>query len=225
MLILFDGEKERLGRLIRITDTLNLLKTNYLLITPKLPENISKRVKGDVIQIQNGLDPLITVNYLILNAITSLSNKCIAKKRCVRLNEELNDMPKIVEDLINYYEKIVTELVTSLKDTKQDKLAVGVISTPSLQLVAEVLSDLLINSGYLPIQLTLYTNISTLQQYVKLIISLITDVEESYSKEVLPPIFIKIPYREVRIKTDPLTASMYGLIILKALRHKLKASV
>jgi len=223
VLLYFDGEARRLGRLLRVIDTLNMLRTNYTLITPKIPEQFIKRARGDVIQTSEGVDPLIAINYLLLDSITTSRNTCLAEKRCGRLSEELKDMPSLINDFLSYYGVRLSTLINSLKELVGTGSVVALVSTPSLRIVSEVLSDYLSRCKIVPLSINYSINVMPIQGRIAKIITLVTDVEDAYVKELVPPIMVKVPIHELRIRTDPLTAPIYGLLLTKVITGSLSS--
>lgn len=196
--------------LIRILDQLNLTGYELMLTSfTQLTDVIKAKVRDDMLIILPTQD-ILQQHLLIGTAVSEFLNR--SGVRGHRLWYELTNLKPILKDLITRY---ASKLLEIKEFTKEPFI---IISTPSMLGPAEYIAY----HYNLPVPryLTSLYNVKYLTKYVKRVLLLSTDVEEFSVKEVRALKLSNIAdVYELRIKTDPLTAPIYGLILLITLNE------
>gem|GEM_PF-486597 len=194
--------------LIRVLDQLNLTDYEVMLLsfTP-LSDAVKARVRDDLL-ITVLTPDLLQQHILIGLAVSEFLNR--SGVRGYRLWYELTNLKPVLKDLIAGY---MSKLLEVREFAKEPFI---ISSTPSMLGPAEYVAYHY-NSPVPRYLITLY-NVKHYVRYVKKVLLISTDVEEFSVKEVRNLKLSNIAdVCELRVKTDPLTAPIYGLILLTAL--------
>lgn len=194
--------------LIRILDQLNLTGYEVMLLsfTP-LSDVVKARVRDDLLI--TVLTPDLLQQHLLIGlTVGEFLNR--SGVRGYRLWYELTNLKPVLKDLITEYMSKLLEVREFVKEPFM------ISSTPSMLGPAEYVAYHY-NSPIPRYLITLY-NVKHYIRYVKKVLLISTDVEEFSIKEVRSLKLSNIAdVCELRVKTDPLTAPIYGLILLTAL--------
>jgi len=194
--------------LIRLLDQLNLTGYEVMLVSPSpIPDNIRYKVREDLLLEIKSQD-LLLQHLLVGIAVSEYLNR--SGVRGSRLWYELSNLNEVLRDLLTKY-------IGKLYEIKKFTNDVFIItSTPSMLGPAEY-----ITYNYnvrIPRYLIPLNNVKHYIKYSKKVLITSTDVEEFSTKEVIGlKIKEAIEICELRIRTDPLTAPIYGLILSNAL--------
>jgi len=194
--------------LIRLLDQLNLTGYEVMLVSPSpIPDNIRYKVREDLLLEIKSQD-LLLQHLLVGIAVSEYLNR--SGVRGSRLWYELSNLNEVLRDLLTKY-------IGKLYEIKKFTNDVFIItSTPSMLGPAEY-----ITYNYnvrIPRYLIPLNNVKHYIKYSKKVLITSTDVEEFSTKEVIGlKIKEDIEICELRIRTDPLTAPIYGLILSNAL--------
>ncbi len=194
--------------LARVLDQLNLTGYDVMLISfGRLSDALRYKVSDDyLVELPN--NDLLYQHLIIGLVVSNYLDK--AGVRGSRLWRELSSLKEIVSDLISRY---VSKLMEIKEFTKEEFI---VTYTPSMMGVAE---DLAYNyAAGATRHLIPFNAVKQSVKYVKRILITSTDVEEYSVKEIRGmELSGAIKLCELRLRTDPLTAPVYGLMLTKAL--------
>lgn len=213
------AEKGTENSLIRLLDSTYYTGNNVLLITPTPIRMVKNRLRGQGLIVVNIRDKLLGEVML-----ASVSGYEIAKRlrredegrlRFNRLGIEIHDYTSIVDELVSIYRLQLEELKENI-----DKISL-IAYTPTMEPVAYLAQKLLLEKKRLVPLLELTRTISLLEEKLLekgLVLLFSTTVEEYSVKELLfKSMASRAKVLELKIRTDPLTAPIYGLILLLGL--------
>lgn len=213
------AEKGTENSLIRLLDSTYYTGNNVLLITPTPIQMVKNRLRGQGLIVVNIRDKLLGEVML-----ASVSGYEIAKRlrredegklRFNRLGIEVHDYTSIVDELVSIYRLQLEELKENI-----DKISL-IAYTPTMEPVAYLAQKLLLEKKRLIPLLELTRTISLLEEKLLekgLVLLFSTTVEEYSVKELLfKSMASRAKVLELKIRTDPLTAPIYGLILLLGL--------
>ncbi|MEM4519506.1 MAG: hypothetical protein QXD94_03620 [Sulfolobales archaeon] len=194
--------------LIRLLDQLNLTGYEVMVISfASLSETIKARIRDDML-IELITGDLLHQHILIGTAVGEFLNR--SGVRGHRLWYELSNLKPILKDLIAEYIGKLLEIKEFVREPFM------VVSTPSMLGPAE---DITYNYNLsVPRYLIPLYNVKHFIRYLRRVLLISTDVEEYSIKEVRGFKLSNVAeVCELKIKTDPLTAPIYGLILSAAL--------
>lgn len=213
-------EKGTENSLIRLLDSTYYTGNNVLLITPTPVQIVKSKLRGQGLIVVDIRDKLL--GEVLLASISSyevakrLRRKEQGKLRFNRLGIEVHDYASIVDELISMYRLQLEELKENI-----DEISL-IAYTPTMEPVAYLVQKLLLErkKRLVPL-LELTRTISLLDEKLlerRLVLLFSTTVEEYSVKELLfKSMASKARVLELKIRTDPLTAPVYGLILLLSL--------
>lgn len=213
-------EKGTENSLIRLLDSAYYTGNKVLLVTPPLIRIIRSKVREQELIEVNINDVLL--NEIILASITGyeIARRKIKKDdRALRLNRlriEVHDYSSIVDGLISSYRMQLDELKDLL-----DK--VGIIGyTPTMEPVAYYMQSIILEKTRKLIPTIELTRTLSLVEdkkiFDRIMVLFSTTVEEHSVRELLfKSMPSKIKIVDLKIKTDPLTAPVYGIILLASM--------
>ncbi|MCS7108778.1 MAG: hypothetical protein RMH77_01470 [Sulfolobales archaeon] len=194
---------------IRLLDQLNLTGYEVMFVSfSPLSEVVRSRVRDDmVVELPTG--ELLHQHLLVGMAVGEFLNR--SGVRGYRLWYELSNLKPVVKDLVLGY---VSKLLEVREFSKEQFM---VVSTPSMLGPAE---DITYNYNLpTPRYLIPLYNVKHFARYLRRVLLISTDVEEYSIKEIKG---LKLTNTaevcEMKVRTDPLTAPIYGLILSAALR-------
>ncbi len=197
-----------------LLDQIRYTGHDYLIIVPEdLPKILSYKIPKDkLINLKLGNDLIrywvLATHLLIGNVIPKLCSKGIRSDRL--LNEATNISPDVMHDLINHYEKEITDISRTLLHP------VIITATPTMWGVAEYLA--LSNEIRSLRILSTLDQVSKYVTHVNNVLLIDTDVEE-YSLKSIKGLTLTAAtnIKELKLHTDPLTAPFYGLILARVI--------
>jgi len=200
------------------TNTLNLLTDQltwtghrlFVVSEGKLPDELAHKLRDErVVEVDEG-KWLLTTH--IINAYLGSLDPKANKHRAERVLNELRTLTSVIDDLLKTYENRLKELKRFIESDQ-----IYFTSTPSMNAVMEDLANGLTKEGIKAVKVT--PEEAGLLERGKLVI-FSTDVEEFSMKPVKALKLLKnIDIYELRVRTDPITAPIYGLILSGALRY------
>ncbi len=213
-------EKGTENSLIRLLDSTYYTGNKVLLITPPLVRMIRNRVRGQELIEVNLNDVLLS--EIILASVTGyeIARKKIRKDdKALRLNRlkiEVHDYSSIVDELISSYRVQLNEL----KDLLDKVKIIGY--TPTMEPVAYYMQNIVLEKTRKLIPTIELTRTLSLVEDKKIrdgvMVMFSTTVEEYSIRELLfKSMPSKIRIMDLKIKTDPLTAPVYGIILLASM--------
>ncbi len=177
----------------------------------ELPDTISFRIPEDAVIINlNTDDWLLTTHVLIARAIAEFGES--KGVRLERLGKEASDVRPIIKDLLEEYADTLDRVREFVRTPTV------VTASPTMWGPAEAIaySNYTRTGRYLA-EPEAVPQVSVFTGKV-LIIS--TDVEEYSLKQIKSlPLTTSVKVQEVRLHTDPLTAPIYGIILVRALEY------
>ncbi len=194
--------------LVRILDQLTLTGYEVMLVsfTP-LANAVKAKVRDDMLTLFL-TDDLLQQHLLIGMAVAEFLNR--SGVRGYRLWYELNNLKPVLKDLVSVY---VGKLLEVREFAKEPFM---VTYTPSMLGPAEYITYRYNLS--MPRYLIQLNTVKHFIRYVRKVLLISTDVEEFSIKEVRGLKLSGVAdVCELRIRTDPLTAPVYGLILATAL--------
>jgi len=175
----------------------------------ELPDIISFRVPENTVIINlNTDDWLLTTHVLIARAIAEFGeSKGI---RLERLGKEASNISPIIKDLLEEYVNTLSRVREFMRTP------IVITASPTMWGPAEAIAySNYVSSGKYLAEPETVPQVSIFTRKV-LIIS--TDVEEYSLKQIKSlPLTTSVKVQEVRLHTDPLTAPIYGIILIRAL--------
>ncbi len=127
-----------------------------------------------------------------------------------RVSEEALTLEEVVDDLISHYEGVLGRLASFVREPYV------VTATPTLWAVAEALAySRIMKSRRLLVR---PSAVSEVVRFINRVLMIQTDVEE-YSLRHIKSLSLTAATRfaELRLRTDPLTAPLYGLILARVI--------
>ena len=199
---------------IRFRDVCVSLGLNHLIITPVLDSRVVTRIRSNNLLTINTSNYLLYVSLLFAKAITELAEEKEVL-RVKRLLSEVRDFGSVINELYNEYKDAINGIVDAVKSIDEVMLTY----TPTMLSPAYLLFYEIRARG-LGISIVNATSaLQVVQSLTKSNLGLIvfsTDVESHVINEVLFKARIKgCRVIDIRLKTDPLTASIYGLFLSK----------
>ncbi len=147
-------------------------------------------------------------------------------ERVKRLEKEVGSYTPVLEELGKRYDSVLEEI----REAVEKSPSILVSYTSTMRAPAVLLSSLAEQRGVQalkePVTATI-TRIASRRLSTKTLILMATDVEDDTLKELRFKVSMTMPSQqprllELRVKTDPLTAPVYGSILVEMLRDKLK---
>ncbi len=216
--ILF-AEKGVENSVIRLVDTVYYTGNKLLIISPPPAEYIRKRLKNTILIEAPGEDTILAETLLAVRAGYSVALKYKGREdrelRFNRLRIEVADFSSIIDELKTIYSIELDTIKTSIEHIDL------ITYTPTMEPVAHRLQALIASKTGNPPPIVDITRALRLLEDLKIKTMLLfsTSVEEYSVRELLFRSRAKrIEVIELKIKTDPLTAPVYGLLLVEILK-------
>ncbi len=218
--ILF-SEKGVENSIVRLMDTVYYTGNKLLIVSPKPAEYVRKRQRNTVLLETPYDNAILAETLLAVQAGYRIALKYKKSEdrelRFNRLRIEVADFSSIIGELESIYSVELADLKTSM-----DKID-AVIYTPTMEPVAHLLQTVVAEkTGRLIPVIDVTRAIRVLDERLvrsQLYVLASTTVEEYSVRELLFKARInRSQVIELKIKTDPLTAPVYGLFIVEILR-------
>ncbi len=209
--VIIYSPKEGANTLNLLTDQLTWTGHKLFVVNEgKLPEELAHKLRDErVVEVEEGRWLLTTH---IINAYSGSLDPKANRHRAERVLNELKTLASVIDDLLKTYEGRLKELKGFMRSGQ-----VHFTSTPSMNAVMEDLVNGLVREGIKAAKVT--PEEARLLKGGKLIV-FSTDVEEFSMKPVKALKLLKnIDVFEFRIRTDPITAPIYGLILSGAAKY------
>lgn len=203
--------------LFRLLDTARLTGHRLLLVSPKPPENLGYKVEHHQhLEVPLGLDPLLAEALLALKTAVRLSARP-GSMRSSRLRVEADDIAGAVPELLEIYGGKLRELAEILGGGD-----VAVVYTPLMEAPALLLRDLAEPQG-LRVRLYKLQSVAHRPPPARGIVALTTSVEGFIVRELrMRALQVGSSVEELEIRTDPVSAQVYGIILVEALSTLLR---
>ncbi len=203
--------------LFRLLDTARLTGHRLLLVSPKPPENLGHKVEHHQrIEVPQDLDPLLAEALLALKTAVRLSASP-GSMRSSRLRVEADDIAGAVPELLEIYRGKLRELAEALGEGDA-----AVVYTPLMEAPALLLRDLAEPRG-LRVRLYKLQSVAHRPPPARRIVALTTSVESFIVRELrMRALQTGSSVEELEIRTDPVSAQVYGIILVEALSMLLK---
>jgi len=213
--VLIYSSIDGLSELNILMDQLRLTGHEFIVVTPTtLPNILSCKMPKEKIILLN-LEGKERYWPLLAHIVSGLAIAKLMNVKGVRANRiwnELNNIALIIDSLVSYYEDIVEDIVEFLSRP------LLITATPTMKAVAEYLAY----SHDIRVKRFL-VNAEGVRNFVRFINRLLiieTEVEEYSMKEIKGlALTTASEIRELKFKTDPLTAPIYGLIIARIIEY------
>ncbi|MCX8184180.1 MAG: hypothetical protein N3E43_00235 [Sulfolobales archaeon] len=205
--VLLFSTPEGLNDLYVLLDQLVLTGHRVSLISEPLPEILKRKYEGvDRVEIELGEMGLLKLLSILTYVTSSLSRRDL-RRRADKIKEECLSLAEVADEFIERYEREIKTVREALSEFYV------VTYTPTLEPAAEMFS-LGLSDGR-----ALMADISTVYFYVgrvsSKILAFTTDVEVYTYRYYFNRVVEKGGrVEEVRLKTDPLTAPLYALMLL-----------
>jgi len=213
--ILIYSSIDGLSELNILMDQLRLTGHEFIVITPTaLPNILSCKIPKERIIVLN-LEGKDRYWPLLAHIVSGLAIARLMNMKGVRVSRvwnELSNLVPIIDSLVSYYEGVIEDIVDFLSQP------LLITSTPTMMAVAEYLAY----SRDIRVKRFL-VNAEGVRNFVRFINRLLiieTDVEEYSMKEIKGLVLTAASeIKELKFKTDPLTAPIYGLIIARIIEY------
>jgi len=213
--ILIYSSIDGLSELNILMDQLRLTGHEFIVITPTaLPNILSCKIPKERIIVLN-LEGKDRYWPLLAHIVSGLAIARLMNMKGVRVSRvwnELSNLVPIIDSLVSYYEGVIEDIVDFLSQP------LLITSTPTMMAVAEYLAY----SRDIRVKRFL-VNAEGVRNFVRFINRLLiieTDVEEYSMKEIKGlALTAASEIKELKFKTDPLTAPIYGLIIARIIEY------
>ncbi len=215
------AEKGVENSIIRLMDTVYYTGNKLFIVSPKPAEYIVKRQRNTIILEAPSDDPVLAETLLAVQAGYRIALMYKEEEdrelRFNRLRIEVADFSSVIGEL----ESIYSMEVAALKDN-MDKVN-AIIHTPTMEPVAHLLQTVIAEkTGMILPVMDLTRTVRILDERLarrQLYVLVSTSVEEYSVRELLFKARLnQSQIIELKIKTDPLTAPVYGLFIVEMLR-------
>ena len=200
-----------------LSDQLRLTGHEFLIITPTtLPKIIQYRLSSEKVLTLN-LSSDEERYWLLLShiinglAVSKLLNRSGVRPK--RLWDELMNVEPVIDNLLSYYDSVVNDVVEFLEEPTL------ITSTPTMTAVAEYLAF----SREIRTQRFLVgiEEVRNFIRFINRILLIETEVEEYSIKEIKGlTLTAASKIMELKLKTDPLTAPIYGLILARIIEYE-----
>ena len=212
-----EGSESIVSRIIHLA---NLMRFNLLAVTPPLPPNIKQNIPRNVELIELNHTKTHIYSILLAAKLSINTAKLLSpiKQRSIKIFKEVKDIGTVYDELIRQYQNILEEIVNKVK--KYGKMFI--FSTPTLYPAAIFKRHYTLLQGadaYLfPLSSLISQNTEQLLGNKTPILLLASSVEEDLIREARFKLAIKgvineSLIRNIVIKTDPLTAGIYGVLL------------
>jgi len=203
--------------LLRLLMTSRLTGHNLVLIAPKLQQHIKHYLYGaKVIEIEDPDLYWLLATMIVVRATHAYAKARGGVSRIKRLQKEVIDFSSIVPEIIDLYASQLLEIEKSIRNSKRTVISYSYsMISPAEQLFHYLES--------IDKQLVI-AELSSLPKIVRPLDSIViigTDVEDSLLKEVKFKLIQKrsgLQINELLLRTDPITAPIYGCILVLALK-------
>ena len=213
--ILIYSSIDGLSELNILIDQLRLTGHEFIVITPTaLPNILSCKIpKERIIELNlEGRDRYWPLLAHIVSGLAIAKLMNMKGVRASRVWNELSNVVPVVDSLVSYYEGVIEDVIEFLSQP------LLITSTPTMKAVAEYLAY----SRDIRVKRFL-VNAEGIRNFVRFINRLLiieTDVEEYSMKEIKGlALTAASEIKELKFKTDPLTAPIYGLIIARIIEY------
>ena len=175
-----------------------------------LPEVIRSKLEGvTFIDLGPGEGPWLLASLVTVALAVSGAGKG-PEVRLSRLSEEVLTLEEVIDDLIAHYDSVLKDLALFIREPHI------VTATPTLWVVAEALTysrDIKARRF-----LVRPSAVSEVVRFVNRVLVVQTDVEDFSLRHIKSlALTAATKFAELRIRTDPLTAPLYGLILVKVI--------
>jgi len=203
--------------LIRLLMSSRLTGHNLVLIASKLQQYIKHYLYGArVIEVEDPDLYWLLASMIVVRATHAYAKARGGVSRIKRLQKEVIDFSSIVPEVIDLYTNQLLEIEKSLKVSKRVVISYSYsMASPAEQLFYYLES---INKQLIITELNSLPKVTRSSDSV---IIMSTDVEDSLLKEIkfrLTRKKLGIQINELRLKTDPITAPIYGCILILAFK-------
>ncbi len=203
--------------LFRLLDTARLTGHQLILVSPKPPSRLRHKVEHHQhVEVPENLDPLLAEALLALKASVRLSAHP-GSMRSSRLKVEAEDIAGAVPELLEMYGGKLRELAEALKRGEA-----AVVYTPLMEAPALLLRDLAEAAGP-RVRLYKIQTVAHRPPPDARIIAMTTSVESFIVRELrMKALQAGSSVEELEIRTDPVSAQIYGIILAEALYQLLR---
>jgi len=210
--VIIFNSPDGLGELSMLIDQLRCTGHEYAIVTPiKLPRIVYERVRKEHV-VEVGEEGFWLLRVFI--AIGEAVSKHLQRRgvRAERLWRELASLEPVVKDLVSCYKGVIEKVMQFLT------MPSIVTATPTMWAVAE---HLVYSRGIKPVRIL--ARPSTVRNFIRFInrvLIISTDVEEYSLKEIKGlAVTAATAIEELKVRTDPLTAPIYGLILSRIIER------
>lgn len=177
-----------------------------------LPEVIRGKLSGlSFIDVGPSDGPWLLTSLVSIALAGSRTGKGPGIRRS-RVTEEVLTLEEVVDDLIAHYDEVLNRLASFVREPYI------VTATPTLWVVAEVLAYS--RSLRARRMLVKPSAVSEVVRFINRVLVIQTDVEEFSLKHIKSlSLTAATKFAELRLRTDPLTAPLYGLILARVIEN------
>lgn len=213
LLVLF-AEPGAENIIARTADAARITETRFVIVSTPLPDIIAARIgKENLIEV---ISQRPSVHYMLLAAKSAayLAEKFSGIRiRVNRLLNELSDISYVYDSLINRYKQFINDFVEAVKAGKE----LSVYASTTMLPTAYILSGYIHRVNVYPVSsLPVHMTARLLHGTV---LAMLTDVEADILKEARFKLSMYAPkdarILELALHTDPLTAPLYGLLVVE----------
>ncbi len=216
------------GEIARLADALYIMGVplKFVLAEPEDPVVQEKVAEEDTVPVPRGVDPLLAQTLLAARVGVEAAKRITGRgdMRIKRLEEEVGDITSVVEELSKTYEDLGKRVAELVKN--HDGRGVLVLSTTSMMPAALVVARAITGLG-VPAPVMNVTLGTTMMPRGAPVLIVHSSTEGDVAREAWFRASMggakKIERLEVR--TDPLSAPVYGVILAELVRMELESLV
>lgn len=213
-LILLFAEPGSENIIARTADAARITGTEFLVVTQPLPDIIAERVgRENLVEVAS---PRPSIHYVLVAAKSAarLAEMFSSiRVRVERLSNELSNISSIYESLIDKYSDVIPVIAEMIAKKERIDLYASTTMLPP----AYILAGYTNKAGVYPIS-SLPVHVTSKQLHSN-VIALLTDIEADILKEVKFKVSMYMPGNshivEFIVHTDPLTAPIYGSLVVE----------
>lgn len=211
--VLFNGSSWERNELLRTLDTLNIMNTDYVIVLPSIPDDItSKRIESGRSIVFPRDTNIVDYVYLALKTALKSTIKMTGRSdmRIKRLVEETKELSSLLQDL----EQVHTNFFSVMNKLAKSRVPVAILHSPSMEVPALLLQHLLINKRKIAIAMDLtVAPIESLSDFE--VLAMYTGVESDLFREINFRL-MKTGIRSYQLRSDfdPITNQFYLSIVV-----------
>lgn len=226
-LILFAEEGEE-NNVLRVSDAARLTGSSVFIISPPQPPIVSARLgdAAELVELPGARSPVYALAVAASLGFEIARTRNPESNRVRRLKAEIGSYTPVLGDLEKRYRDFIDGVVEAVRRGEDCLLSYTPTMRPAAAVLSSVLSVANVTVQREPVSTTI-ARIVQVRRLPQLLLLLRTDVEEDVVRELKFKTTMLMPSKqprtlELHIRTDPLTAPIYGSLVAEIIRDRLK---